>query len=1354
MREFRWFTAFLAASSLLLSAGCSSEARRKLGETGDGDCADGICGGGLCLDPAEDNDGDTLINGLEATLHTNPVSADSDNDGARDDEELNGTALLDLDGDGTPDVLESKTSDEDGDCLPDQFDPQNAITNSDLTGLVPIVCRRVGVCSEASAVLAVACPGGPGTAVCEYAGVPAFEPDEATCDGKDNDCDGLTDAASADSDHDAIADCVDPDDDADGQADPADNCPLVANAAQGDQDGDGLGDTCDAPILPLVTRVSPADTGHIDPTLIGEADANALVRVFLGGDCQGTPVATTSAMADGSFALLVPLASPSGGDPQRFHLDASNGALTSGCTRAPQTYVLDTLAPSAPTAGTFTPASPSSSLNPAVAATTEPGARVCWYTNDSCAGAGACTVAGELGQTATTLALPGPGAYALYATATDPADNVSACAAMGSYVVVAALLPNPSSISPPYDGASPGPSNEVTVYGCGDPTTSVLVWNAASGPCGDVAQAIPATFGGAPAGSRTCTASALFSARVPIVSNTNNTFQAQARGPGGAASGCVVLGAYLHDDTPPAAPAGTLVQTYGATRIVRGDGTTSEAFAQIRLYTNDTCTGVSPAAEAQAGPTGAYSFAFIVPANTTTPLSARAVDLAGNVSDCAALGAYTHDSVPPAPPYQVGGTASPGTSAAPQFLGCVEAAAVVRAFADPTCKTPLTAATVGPLGGGPGACEGVDEARFTLDLASAGGTTALYATTTDRAGHVSACTLFTTYVEDHVPPVLHALIYRATDWSADPAGGVVTFAPRGRLSEAGHVDFLRVDANFATLANGDCTGTSIGSAAAAADGALSGELLAPQDQEVSVVARLRDRAGNAGICSPAQAIVGLATVTAFDADVTNPYDIHFVPSQGRPIAFNLPDGDLYDVQVLPGTGAESGVAAYVFEGCTASTGYAVDNAEMLVAERYLDTVVTYPGGLFHFTPHLESSARSGLYDPSNMLGFQIQGQAPGVQWTTYLSSCGRFDAYDTSAINGSVDKRCADDVRCVVGVPSDCSAWAYDYRVVAVAFDADGVALASSDAGVVSLRDDAELSIITLPAFVATIAHTTVTMSTSGTSYELLLADLSQRLDTDHSGDEVRASLGKGDGPSGATYPEHPFVTDLASLPLAGTSYRIMLSKVALLGSFGSGGTKSGANAAGSLRGGPSSQPSMAQSMLVLTQQGAPPASFAIDVVKDLLPYLGPAEVDATDPDRPAFARTLLDGTDGPHLGEMALFNVYAAFQVPDTQATRIFLWTLVAPSDLGETVRIPELPEALADFRPADWLANVPDPLVNIAFLESGRATDYRGLTELTGGYLSNVFRDDLPRGQGASIDTLIGGTTARLTTCCQGMK
>ncbi len=56
--------------------------------------------------------------------------------------------------------------------------------------------------------------------------------DPATCNGRDDDCDGVIDEGFPDTDGDGIADCVDPDIDNDCVLNASDNCPLVRNAHQ------------------------------------------------------------------------------------------------------------------------------------------------------------------------------------------------------------------------------------------------------------------------------------------------------------------------------------------------------------------------------------------------------------------------------------------------------------------------------------------------------------------------------------------------------------------------------------------------------------------------------------------------------------------------------------------------------------------------------------------------------------------------------------------------------------------------------------------------------------------------------------------------------------------------------------------------------------------------------------------------------------------------------------------------------------------------------------------------------------------------------------------------------------------
>ena len=87
----------------------------------------------------------------------------------------------------------------------------------------------------------------PGTVLC-VGGQPLCQGKEAaaeTCDGLDNDCDALTDEDFGDCDQDGISDCIETDDDADGWPDDLDNCPCFQNPAQTNFDFDEQGDACD-----------------------------------------------------------------------------------------------------------------------------------------------------------------------------------------------------------------------------------------------------------------------------------------------------------------------------------------------------------------------------------------------------------------------------------------------------------------------------------------------------------------------------------------------------------------------------------------------------------------------------------------------------------------------------------------------------------------------------------------------------------------------------------------------------------------------------------------------------------------------------------------------------------------------------------------------------------------------------------------------------------------------------------------------------------------------------------------------------------------------------------------------------
>ena len=245
----------------------------------------------LLLDEAfADLDGDTLADcvdsdddgdGVEDTADNCPVTANAD----QEDSDQDGTGDvcdMDTDGDKDPDV---------SDCAPLDFTIHHAASES--------------------------------------------------CDGIDQNCNGIVDEGFPDTDGDGVADCLDTDDDGDGVPDVDDLCVLVSDAAQLDSDADGEGDACDidddddgtpdvldcSPLDPAVNpKVGETCNGKDDDCdgVTDETDATGCSVFLFDGDNDGFGV---SGLEKCACSPEAPFTAQTGGD-----CNDQNGQVFPGAT--------------------------------------------------------------------------------------------------------------------------------------------------------------------------------------------------------------------------------------------------------------------------------------------------------------------------------------------------------------------------------------------------------------------------------------------------------------------------------------------------------------------------------------------------------------------------------------------------------------------------------------------------------------------------------------------------------------------------------------------------------------------------------------------------------------------------------------------------------------------------------------------------------------------------------------------------------------------------------------------------------------------------------------------------------------
>ncbi|MGE0550750.1 MAG: Ig-like domain-containing protein [Kofleriaceae bacterium] len=564
-----------------------------------------------------------------------------------------------------------------------------------------------------------------------------------------------------------------------------------------------------APTSPAILGANPTSPANTTtPNIVGTAEANASVSLYTTSDCSGSAVGTASASGAAAFSVPVTVTGTT-----TFYARATDLATNASACSTAFTFVYDATAPDAPVLSATIPASPSTSNNtPIVVGTSEPNALIKIYRTSDCTGAEAATSAASAGGTfGIGITVPSNSVSPLAATATDSAGNVSACSTAVTYMHDSLAPPVPMiMVSTP---TSPANVNTPTVSGSTEAGSDVRLYSASN--C--TAQI------GAPL---TADVNGDFSTSISVGDNTSTTLYTRAIDVAGNTSPCSPGFVYIEDSTAPAAPTLTPIAP-SATVTNPSIAGIAEAASSVALFDNASCSG-APIASDQADAAGAFTMDITVGLNTTTNLSARATDAAGNLSPCSGSISYVHDNMAPSAPTSLGTTPiSPAGSTTPSVTGNAEAGSTVRIFTNPTCSTGVAGLATATGGG-----------AFSVALSVAGGsTTTFYATSTDAAGNSSSCSVsFVTYISDGLAP-------------EEPTGLATTPGSPSSSNTPNVTGTAEPNATIRLYTTGDCSGAPAFTGTAIGTGSFTIATSVAANSTNTWRATATDSAGNASACS-------------------------------------------------------------------------------------------------------------------------------------------------------------------------------------------------------------------------------------------------------------------------------------------------------------------------------------------------------------------------------------------------------------------------------------------------------------------------------------------------------------------------
>ena len=276
-----------------------------------------------------------------------------------------------------------------------------------------------------------------------------------------------------------------------------------------------------------------------------------------------------------------------------------------------------------------------------------------------------------------TVNVAGDATTALSAQTRDAAGNLSTCSNTINYVEDSTAPAAPAITDTDPDSPSNDEAPEVKgTTGAGSPT-HVRVYETADCTGGFTLGTV-AAFTGA-------------GITVTVTQDATTPLSATTVDAAGNASTCSNTINYVEDSTAPAAP--TITDTDPDSPANDNDpevkGTTSTGSpTHVQVYETADCSGGHTE-----GTVAAFTGSGIsvnVAGDTTTALSAKTRDAAGNLSDCSNTINYTEDSTPPAKPTLATSPASPANDNNPELTGTTDANTAIDVYKNATARTALT----------------------------------------------------------------------------------------------------------------------------------------------------------------------------------------------------------------------------------------------------------------------------------------------------------------------------------------------------------------------------------------------------------------------------------------------------------------------------------------------------------------------------------------------------------------------------------------------------------------------------------------------------------------------------------------